>query len=115
MASNRLPAQFRFPQPPDTNDPQAINAYLRRLIADLDRALAKVGEQVNELSEGRIVASYNAVSSTPSTKLTVGDFVRNSHPVEEGTAGSKYVVLGWSGISASSTVKTTEVRGLTGN
>lgn len=69
-----------------------------RLKADQDvtREIREHATQVNALSEGRISAHYTAQTATPTSGDYVqGDFVRNSAPTELGTAGSKYVVLGW--------------------
>lgn len=69
-----------------------------RVVADgtVIREFKDHAQQVNALSEGRMVASYNAVPSVPTTgAYAVGDFVRNSAPAELGSAASKYVVFGW--------------------
>lgn len=69
-----------------------------RIIADstVIREFKDHAQQVNALSEGRMVASYNAVPSVPTTgAYAVGDVVRNSAPAELGTAAAKYVVYGW--------------------
>lgn len=68
--------------------PQSDSALIREIKAH--------AQQVNALSEGRMVASYNAVPSVPTTgAYAVGDFVRNSAPAELGSAASKYCVFGW--------------------
>jgi hypothetical protein len=41
-----------------------------------------------------LVARTSTATPTAGTWV-VADFVRNSAPVEAGTAGAKYVVLGW--------------------
>lgn len=69
-----------------------------RIVADATviREVKDHAQQVNALSEGRMVASYNAVPSVPTTgAYAVGDFVRNSAPAELGSPGSKYVIDGW--------------------
>lgn len=69
-----------------------------RVVADstVIREFKDHAQQVNALSEGRMVASYNAVPSVPTTgAYAVGDFVRNSAPAESGSPGSKFVLLGW--------------------
>jgi hypothetical protein len=64
--------------------------------AALIREFKDHAQQVNALSEGRLVASYNAVPSAPTTgAYAVGDVVRNSAPTELGTTPNKYVVYGW--------------------
>lgn len=69
-----------------------------RVVADstVIREFKDHAQQVNALSEGRMVASYNAVPSVPTTgAYAVGDVVRNSAPAELGSPGSAYVVYGW--------------------
>lgn len=69
-----------------------------RVVADgtVIREFKDHAQQVNALSEGRMVASYNAVPSVPTTgAYAVGDFVRNSAPAELGSSPNKYVVYGW--------------------
>jgi hypothetical protein len=75
-----------------------LNASPRVSLNDplLQRELRDHAAQVNQISEGRIAAVYNAVPSVPTTgQWAQGDFVRNSAPTELGTASSKYVVFGW--------------------
>lgn len=74
---------------------------------------------INALAEGRI-SGVNGFSSVPTGgPWAIGDFVRNSAPVEAGTTPNKYVVLGWSRITnGTGNVLNTdwlECRALTGN
>ena len=63
---------------------------------DLQAEFRDHAQQVNGLSEGRIVAVYNAQSAAPTTgEYAQGDFVMNSAPTELGAPGSRYVVEGW--------------------
>jgi hypothetical protein len=72
--------------------PADRNLYERKL-TDLWRA---TNQQVNQLTEGQITAVHNAATSAPTSgTFAPGDFIRNSAPVEAGTAGSKYVLTGW--------------------
>jgi hypothetical protein len=72
--------------------PADRNLYERKL-TDLWRA---TNQQVNQLTEGTLAAVHNAATAAPTGgTFAPGDFIRNSSPVEAGTAGSKYVVLGW--------------------
>jgi len=75
-----------------------------------------IAAQVNGLSEGRLSASYGALTAAPTQGTwVVGDFVLNSAPVEAGTAGSKYLIHGWR-CSVSGTPGTWfQLRSLTGN
>jgi hypothetical protein len=72
--------------------------------------------QVNLLTEGRAAAVYNALPSIPTAgQNAIGDFVRNSAPAELGTAGSKYLVFGWTCTVAGTPGTWLPVRTLTGN
>lgn len=87
----RLDPFPRFPADP---------SQLIRKLTDLFRDTSK---QVNDLTEGRISAVTNAATSVPTTGTwKQGDFVRNSEPVEAGTATSKYVVTGWIRVTSGS-------------
>ncbi len=55
-------------------------------------------------------------NSVPSTGINiVGDFVRNSNPSELGSAGSKYIIHGWTCVTAGSPGVWIQNRSLTGN
>ena len=87
--------------------------YQRGKIYDL---LRDIQDQVNALSEGYIVAAYTAQTAAPTTgSWNKGDFIRNSNPSEAGTAGSKYVVIGWICTAAGSPGTWLQARTLTGN
>lgn len=58
--------------------------------------LRQMASQVNGLSTGKVQAITNAYTAAPTAgEFVVGDFVRNSAPVEAGAAASKYVITGW--------------------
>lgn len=83
---------------------------------DLQRELREHAQQVNALSEGRLVGTYNAAPSAPTAgQFAQGDFVRNSAPVELGAALSRYVVTGWLCVSSGTPGTFVQVRSLTGN
>lgn len=83
---------------------------------DLQRELKDHAQQVNALSEGRIGGTYNAQTSAPTTgSYAQGDFVKNSAPVEAGSPGSAYVVLGWINVAGGEPGTFLPVRALTGN
>lgn len=89
--------------------PAGLPPYLTRLWREL--AL-----QLNLLSEGYAQATTNAATAAPTAgDFSVGDFVRNSAPGELGAAGSKYIVCGWTCITAGSPGTWVETRALTGN
>ena len=82
----------------------------------LQRELREHATQVNLLSEGRIVAFYSAVTAAPTTGAWMqGDSLMNSAPVEAGTAGSKYVVEGWTCVVSGTPGTWLPRRFLTGN
>lgn len=81
----------------------------------LIRELKNHAQQVNAVSEGRIVGAYNALPSVPTAgQFNKGDFVRNSAPAELGTTPNKYVVYGWMCID-DSPLTFVQCRFLTGN
>ena len=91
------------------------STYLRAIVQAL---LRDIEQQVNALSEGRITASYNAFTATPTGTAQAymqGDYVKNSAPTEKGSSGSKYVVKGWLCVGSGSPGTWVEDRGLTGN
>lgn len=64
--------------------------------AETARWYREIANQVNALSEGRIVGFYTAAAAAPTTGTWAqGDIVKNSAPAEAGSASSKYVVTGW--------------------
>jgi hypothetical protein len=88
----------------DTYNRQALNEIVRDL-----------QNQLNNLSEGRITATYNAQAAVPTTgDFNVGDFVPNSAISELGVPGVKYVIRGWI-CSDSDPLTFLECRFLTGN
>lgn len=71
------------------------NEYRR---SDLINILTQIDSQVNNLSEGRITASYNAGTISPNATAvpsSVGDQVRNAAATVQGTVGAQYVITGW--------------------
>ena len=75
-----------------------LNTSPRVALSDplLQRELRDHASQVNQVSEGRISAVYNAAPAAPTTgQWAQGDFVRNSAPTEMGTAPNRYVIFGW--------------------
>ena len=76
----------------------------------------RMAQQVNGMASGRVDVVSNADSAAPTTgSAQAGDFVRNSAPAEAGTAGSKYVVIGFLCVAAGSPGTWVECRALTGN
>lgn len=77
--------------------------------ASLSDAFAKIIEQINALSEGRIVA-YLSSASAPTFAGSADQIVMRSGRVIAGSPGSRYVVIGWQYISGA----WVEMRTLTG-
>lgn len=76
----------------------------------------KIQDAINDLAEGRIRARYLTSSTTPAFgTFSTGDWVFNSAPTELGTAGGKYVLLGWVCTSGGSPGSFNQIRTLTGN
>jgi hypothetical protein len=91
----------------------ADRSLMERKLTDLFRATNK---QVNLLTEGTVAAVHSASPSVPTSgNYAQGDFVRNNAPVELGTAGAKYVVMGWTCVADGTPGTLLECRALTGN
>jgi hypothetical protein len=93
-----------------------INVTPRSAVdADTTRFYKDIAQQVNALSEGRLMAFYTALTAVPTTGTwNRGDFVINSQPSELGTAGSKYVIHGWQCVTAGTPGTWVQCRFLTG-
>jgi hypothetical protein len=97
-----------------------LEQYLQKnydysLMAELMR---QVEDSINRLSEGRIYQKFNAATSFPTgttVAYQVGDQVPNISPTELGSAGSKYLIVGWVCIGAGTPGTWREMRTLTGN
>jgi hypothetical protein len=88
---SRLPPEPRLPEPP-----QEADEHLRLLYRELVDYLRAIHQQVNLISEGNIVGSYQAVTAEPTGRIMrIGDVVQNINPSETGTVGSKYTLAGW--------------------
>lgn len=82
----------------------------------LHRLHVLLAVQINQLSEGRMAARYNAATAAPTTETwQQGDFIANSAPTEQGVAGSKYVIHGWQCVASGTPGTWVECRFLTGN
>jgi len=94
-----------------------LNNTPRKVVdADTGRWYRDVATQVNALSEGSIVASYNALTAAPTTGTWMqGDFVKNSAPAELGVALGKFVISGWICVASGTPGTWMQARYLTGN
>lgn len=87
----------------------------RPLLRSLYDAFRDIAGHLKGLSEGRI-GSLDAYTAAPTTGAwQAGDFVRNSAPVEAGTAGSKYVIVGWVCVADGTPGTWVQSRTMTGN
>ena len=78
--------------------------------------LSLIQDQLNGLSEGRMVSRYAATTAAPTTgTYGLGDIVWNSSPSEAGSAGNKYITLGWICTVAGTPGTWLPMRTLTGN
>lgn len=95
---------------------QGSDEYQKRLYQRLTDAFRKITQQLNLLTEGKVEAVHNAYTAAPTTGTWLqGDFIRNSAPTEAGTAGSKYVVMGWLCVASGTPGTWMDARCLTGN
>ena len=96
-------------------------AFGNRIPKDYDQGyfsdwLRKIEQQLNGISETRMVSRYNALTAAPTTGTwALGDEVYNSNPSEAGGAGSKYIVIGWKCTAAGTPGTWLPMRVLTGN
>jgi len=96
--------------------PRLAVTTLRDMAVALQRWADSLSVQVNNLSEDRLTAHHAALIAAPTTgSYAIGDFVKNSSPSEAGTAGSKYVIIGWICTVAGTPGTFLECRCLTGN
>lgn len=96
--------------------PTEVNLRGKEPIPSMMAWIRKIVAQTNALSEGRIHARHNALAAAPTTgDYMQGDIVWNSTPTEQGSASSKYVIIGWINVSSGSPGTFVEMRCLTGN
>lgn len=82
-------------------------------IIELFRDTAK---KVNALARGKFAAIDQTGTAAPTTGTWAqGDFVANSNRTELGSAGSKYVVMGWVCVAGGTPGTWVPSRTLTGN
>jgi hypothetical protein len=94
----------------------ADTAYAKELSYALSQILRTIAQKVNLLADGRISGSDFVAASVPTTgSFRQGDFIRNSAPVEAGTAGNKYILAGWLCEVGGTPGTLRECRYLTGN
>lgn len=97
-------------------DPRLTTLDKSTFLPRLYQWMRDVAKQVNQLTEGSIQAVTNAYTAAPTTgTYQQGDRILNSAPTELGTAGSKYVILGWVCVAAGTPGTWVQMRALTGN
>ena len=82
------------------------------------REIIRILEDViNRAFEGRIYQHYSSTAAPTGSTVSwqVGDMVWNSNPIELGTAGDAYLIMGWKCVSAGAPGTWHEMRVLTGN
>lgn len=90
--------------------------YDRRLSLRLFEVLVQIMRKVNGLASGSFASVDGSSTAAPTVGAgSVGDKVWNSAPTELGTAGSKYVILGWVCVADGSPGTWVQMRSLTGN
>lgn len=93
--------------------PRVPYEYARGQFTEMFR---DIENQVNQLSEGQIVANYSAKTAAPVIgDFKQGDFIRNSTPSELGSSSSKYVIIGWVCTASGTPGTWVQCRCLTGN
>jgi len=96
--------------------PNADSPYEKSLNYVLTRLLKNIAAKVNAIGDGKLAGSDLVAAAIPTTgTYAQGDFIRNSAPVEAGTAGSKYIVVGWCCTVSGSPGTLLPCRFLTGN
>lgn len=98
----------RLPKVPDgwAND-------FKRIV---ETTLNDIARQLNGITEGSMAVKHSASTAAPTTgSYSVGDFVPNSTPSELGSAGSKYIIVGWTNVTAGTPGTFVQTRALTGN
>lgn len=97
-------------------NPQPTVTWLDSLKWTLGKRLSEISSQLNALTEGHVSAVTNAYTSAPTTgTYSQGDYIRHSAPIEAGTAGSKYVVVGFVCTVSGTPGTWVQCRYLTGN
>lgn len=83
---------------------------------EMQRELREHARQVNDLSEGRGIAKYNAMAAVPTTgTYAQNDTIANSAITELGAPGAKYIVKEFVCIVGGTPGTWVQARCLTGN
>jgi len=105
----KLIENLQLPSNPDS-------PYATQLNFVLSSNFRNIAQKVNAIGDGRLSGSDFTAATVPTTgTFRQGDYIRNSAPVEAGTAGSKYVLMGWICTVGGTPGTLLPVRTLTGN
>ncbi|MBA3773829.1 MAG: hypothetical protein H0X13_15465 [Ramlibacter sp.] len=85
------------------------------LVNAIKTLFRRTATTVNGMAEGRLSAVDSFSAAPTAGTWAQGDMVRNSSPVELGTAGSKYVIFGWLAVAGGTPGTWVQMRNLTGN
>ncbi|KPF66135.1 hypothetical protein IP84_17045 [beta proteobacterium AAP99] len=89
--------------------------YDRRLYQVLYKFTKDVAVKVNQIADGRFAGFDLSATAAPTTGTWFrGDQVKNSAPSVLGTAGSRYVIVGWICVTGGQPGTWAEMRTLTG-
>lgn len=102
--------RFRAPPLPKPGV-QYAQAYMDNLVNILRLYFNQLDEYITAISKFAASGTAPPVSGT----WAQGDVLRNSAPVELGTAGSRYVLTGWICVASGTPGTWRELRSLTGN
>lgn len=103
------PYNPNLPVPPN-------DQYLGVLNRALGRLFREMATRLDTLAYGHIEGVKAKGTASPTTGIwTQGDFYKNTNPSELGSAGSKYVLLGWICTVGGEPGTWLEARVLTGN
>lgn len=90
------------------------DSYESRFNTSVARELTKLGNDVQNMYSGRLVAYTSAAAAPTGGAYAQGDIVRNNTPAVAGLAGSQYVIIGWICTVAGNPGTWVEMRTLTG-
>ncbi len=104
----KLNENIQFPNNPESD-------YDRRLYQVLYKWSKDVAVKVNQIADGEFAGFDLTGTAAPTTgTYRQGDQIKNSNPTVLGTAGSRYVIVGWICVASGSPGTWAEMRTLTG-
>jgi len=112
--SYQVPTNLTLPAPSHHD----LSLWAKQLIQRLTEVIRIYGVQINGLATTRITsfATRTAAEGAPTTgQWQNGDKVWRSNVTEQGTAGSKFVHIGWICVTSGTPGTWVQMRTLTGN